>query len=199
MNTPVYTSPNKIHPIMIITAIAVILVCIAGVAALMGWLPTSNANMDNSTAPTASKPAKPATQAAKAGHSSSGNTSAPIVVASNKPVVAKCSDCGTVESVNATEVAGQSNGTGAVIGGVIGGVLGHQVGGGRGKDLATVAGAVGGAMAGNAIEKNRKASTNYQVRVRLDDGSFRTITVNSATSVQAGDRVRVEGDSFSRL
>ena len=196
MNTPVYTAPNKIHPIMIITAIAVILVCIAGVAALMGWLPTSNAHMDNSTSPTA---AKSANQVAKTGHTSSGNSSAPVVVASNKPVVAKCSDCGTVESVNATEVAGQSNGTGAVIGGVLGGVLGHQVGGGRGKDLATVAGAVGGALAGNAIEKNRKASTNYQVRVRLDDGSFRTITVNSATSVQAGDRVRVEGDSFSRL
>ena len=196
MNTPVYTSRSKIHPIMIITAIAIILVCIAGVAALMGWLPTSNTRMDNSTSPTA---VKPATQTAKTGHSSSGNTSAPIVVASNKPIVAKCADCGTVESVNAMEVAGQSNGTGAVIGGVLGGVLGHQVGGGRGKDVATVAGAVGGALAGNAIEKNRNASTRYQVRVRLDDGSFRTITVNSATSVQAGDRVRVEGDSFSRL
>ena len=195
MNTPVYTSRSKIHPIMIIAAIAIILVCVAGVAALMGWLPTSNARMDNSTSATA---LKPAVQATKAAHPSSNNA-APVVVASNKPALAKCADCGTVESVNAMEVAGQSNGAGALIGGVLGGVLGHQVGGGRGKDVATVAGAVGGALAGNAIEKNRNASTRYQVRVRLDDGSFRTITVNSATSVQAGDRIRVEGDSFSRL
>jgi len=40
---------------------------------------------------------------------------------------------------------------GALIGGLIGGVLGHQVGGGRGKDVATVAGAVGGAVVGNNV------------------------------------------------
>lgn len=44
--------------------------------------------------------------------------------------------------------------TGTVIGGVAGGVLGHQVGGGKGKTLATVAGAAGGAYAGNQIQKN---------------------------------------------
>ena len=39
---------------------------------------------------------------------------------------------------------------GALIGAVIGGVLGHQVGGGRGKDIATV----GGALAGGAVGAN---------------------------------------------
>jgi uncharacterized protein YcfJ len=37
---------------------------------------------------------------------------------------------------------------GAVIGGVVGGVLGHQIGGGRGKDVATALGAIGGAAIG---------------------------------------------------
>lgn len=40
---------------------------------------------------------------------------------------------------------------GALLGGLIGGVLGHQVGGGSGKDIATVAGAVGGAVVGNNL------------------------------------------------
>jgi uncharacterized protein YcfJ len=43
---------------------------------------------------------------------------------------------------------------GSVAGAVIGGVIGHQIGGGRGRDLATVAGAAGGGYAGNRIQKN---------------------------------------------
>lgn len=42
-----------------------------------------------------------------------------------------------------------------VIGAVAGGVLGHQVGGGRGKDLATVAGAGVGAYAGKKYNDNK--------------------------------------------
>ncbi|HZQ63115.1 MAG TPA: beta/gamma crystallin-related protein [Casimicrobiaceae bacterium] len=40
---------------------------------------------------------------------------------------------------------------GAIAGAVIGGILGHQIGGGRGRDVATAAGAVGGALAGSNI------------------------------------------------
>lgn len=39
--------------------------------------------------------------------------------------------------------------TGSVLGAVAGGVIGHQFGGGRGKDVATVVGALGGEYAGN--------------------------------------------------
>ena len=46
---------------------------------------------------------------------------------------------------------GQNNVGGLLLGGLIGGVLGHQVGGGSGKDLATVAGAVGGAVVCNNV------------------------------------------------
>ena len=38
---------------------------------------------------------------------------------------------------------------GAIVGGLIGGVLGHQVGSGRGNDVATAAGAIGGAAIGS--------------------------------------------------
>lgn len=55
----------------------------------------------------------------------------------------------------APNIAGINAGT--VIGGIVGGVLGHQVGGGRGKDIATGVGAVGGALAGTAIANNAQS------------------------------------------
>lgn len=48
----------------------------------------------------------------------------------------------------------QHNIAGTAIGAVAGGLLGHMVGGGKGKTLATVAGAVGGGYAGNRIENS---------------------------------------------
>jgi uncharacterized protein YcfJ len=45
----------------------------------------------------------------------------------------------------------QPNVGGALIGGLVGGILGHTVGGGSGKDLATAAGAVGGAVVGSNL------------------------------------------------
>jgi uncharacterized protein YcfJ len=42
---------------------------------------------------------------------------------------------------------------GTVIGGMVGGVIGHQFGNGTGRTLATVAGAGGGAYAGNQVQK----------------------------------------------
>jgi uncharacterized protein YcfJ len=50
-----------------------------------------------------------------------------------------------------------SNVGGLLLGGLIGGVLGHQVGGGSGKDLATVGGAVAGAMVGNNVAGGNNA------------------------------------------
>ncbi len=44
---------------------------------------------------------------------------------------------------------------GTVLGGAAGGALGNQIGGGSGKDIATAAGAIGGAYAGNKIAKDK--------------------------------------------
>lgn len=45
---------------------------------------------------------------------------------------------------------------GTAIGAVVGGLLGNQVGGGKGRTLATVAGAAGGGYAGHEIQKNHQ-------------------------------------------
>jgi len=63
-------------------------------------------------------------------------------------------ECQDVQVQKQAPVKDSNRITGSVIGGVAGGVLGHQVGGGKGKTLATVAGAAGGAYAGNQIQKN---------------------------------------------
>jgi uncharacterized protein YcfJ len=56
--------------------------------------------------------------------------------------------------------SGGPNVAGAVIGGIVGGVLGHQIGSGRGNDVATAIGAVGGAAIGSNV--NRGAQTTTQ-------------------------------------
>ncbi|MES3010154.1 MAG: glycine zipper 2TM domain-containing protein [Pseudomonadota bacterium] len=103
-----------------------------------------------------------------------------------------CSNCGTIESVTPVQHAAPTSGLGAVAGGLVGGLLGNQVGGGTGRTVATVAGAVGGGYAGNAIEKNTRKTTTYQVRVRMNDGSVRTI--EQGTAATTGARVVVDGN-----
>lgn len=113
--------------------------------------------------------------------------------------LAACDNCGTVTEMKTVEVKGQGSGVGAVAGGVLGGVLGHQVGGGRGKDVATVAGAVGGAYAGHQIEKNAKKKTQYQVIVKLENGTTRTFTYNAATAFKIGDKIKVDNNKLVRM
>jgi outer membrane lipoprotein SlyB len=103
-----------------------------------------------------------------------------------------CRDCGTIASITPIEQKGESSGAGAVIGGIVGGVLGHQVGGGRGKDVATVAGALGGALLGNEVEKNKSSVAFWEVRVRMEDGASRVIRFDSEPRMRVGDKVRVE-------
>jgi outer membrane lipoprotein SlyB len=85
----------------------------------------------------------------------------------------------------------QGSGLGAAGGAVLGGLLGNQVGSGHGRQLATVAGAVGGAVVGNQVEGNMKATTSYEIRVRLDDGTLRTFHQRARRNGAAGDRVRI--------
>jgi outer membrane lipoprotein SlyB len=110
-------------------------------------------------------------------------------VAAQAPEI--CSTCGRVESVQAIPHAAKPSGLGVAAGAVLGGILGNQVGNGNGRTLATIAGAVGGGYAGNEVEKRTHTTTNYQVRVRMDDGSIRTFPYAQQPAWSAGDRVRV--------
>jgi outer membrane lipoprotein SlyB len=130
--------------------------------------------------------------AAQAG--SSRNVHEPLVVAQ-----APCPSCGVVVSVRPVTrqerpkgIAGTPVTPGMAVGGVVGGLVGNQIGGGSGKTAATVLGAAGGAYAGHAIEKNRaQQHTTYVMRIRMQDGSMRTIEQTAA--LKKGARVVVEG------
>jgi outer membrane lipoprotein SlyB len=44
---------------------------------------------------------------------------------------------------------------------------------------------------GNQVEGNMKAAHNYEIRVRLDDGTLRTFHQQSTPRWRNGDRVRI--------
>jgi outer membrane lipoprotein SlyB len=115
-----------------------------------------------------------------------------------KLIAPVCANCGSVESVRKITAQGQANGTGAVIGGVVGGVLGNQVGGGRGKDVATVAGVVAGGVAGHQIEKSTKSVTYFDIKVRMEDGTLRSVRSESDPGLMTGDRVKIENNRVVR-
>jgi len=108
--------------------------------------------------------------------------------------VAVCANCGVIESVRPIQQRGQGTGLGAVAGGVLGGVVGNQVGRGQGNTAMTVLGALGGGYVGNEVEKTQRASTVYEVRVRMDDGTVRTFT--QRTEPAPGTHVQVDGQTF---
>ena len=100
-----------------------------------------------------------------------------------------CALCGTVESIRTVEVREEAGGAGAAAGAPAGSESGEQTGAGGGTAV-TLLGA-GGAIAGNEIEKNVKKRYAYRVTVRMDDGSFRTISLSSPPTLAVGDKVRV--------
>lgn len=104
---------------------------------------------------------------------------------------AVCHSCGRVESVVAHQQAAAPSGVGIGVGAVVGGLLGNQVGNGNGRTLATVAGAVAGGYGGNEVEKRTRTTTSYTVRVRMDDGKYRTFPQGGQDGWRVGDRVRV--------
>ena len=92
-----------------------------------------------------------------------------------------CADCGIVTRINTVQSGRTApSATGAILGGIVGAVAGHEIsdhtGGSKGnQNIATAAGAVGGALAGNQIQKNVTSDT-FDITVRMDDG--RTVVVN---------------------
>lgn len=195
------------HPLVIIAAIAITLFSLVGIGAVLGWIPTSVGNPGATNTPVAQAPEQPAAQPEQAKPVEHQPAVRPKPVARSEPphvaahasvppappvvVAAICRECAVVEEVREVEKAGQASGAGAVGGAVVGGVIGHQMGGGRGRDVATVLGALGGGLAGNQIEKNAKKSVEYQIVIRYEDGSKGLFTQATPPSWRSGDKVKV--------
>ncbi|HSH47376.1 MAG TPA: glycine zipper 2TM domain-containing protein [Halomonas sp.] len=103
---------------------------------------------------------------------------------------------GTISALRPVQIQADSRaggllGTGG--GAVIGGLLGDQVGGGSGRRLATAAGAIGGAVAGSAIEERANLISALEIEVRQDNGQDVVIVQKDDQNLQVGQRVRILG------
>jgi outer membrane lipoprotein SlyB len=191
-----------LYPTLLIAGIAVIIASMLGIAAMTGLLPRAQSQAVEEQSPAvkgtsqgkdegnAAVRANPAQ--AKTAQAKPAGKSAPAAIAAGS-----CTDCGIVDSIHEIEAKGQGSGIGAVAGGVVGGILGNQVGGGSGRTAMTVAGAGAGAYAGHELEKNMKKNVSYEIRVRMDDDSYRTFHV-SRPGVGVGQRISVRDGQLVR-
>ena len=123
---------------------------------------------------------------------------APTATPAPVPAEAACPDCGRVMAVAVTQKAGDASAVGVIAGGAIGAVLGNQIGGGFGKDLATLAGAAGGAYAGKIIEEKMKTHTVWTVSVHYANDSKTSFEFTADPGFQVGDWVRNSGNTIVR-
>lgn len=215
MSNEATSTLRRIHPLTAIAAVSITALSLTGIAAMTGLIggsraepavathsviaaaPASAAPASAASIPTAAAVHAPPTAATPSTPASAAP--APVRQAVKAPVkqataaqAAIDPTMGTVVSIDRVDVSSANNGIGAVAGAVVGGVAGHQVGGGRGKDVATVLGAVGGAVAGNAIEKYERKTYRYDVLVRAADGSTRTLHYSSPPSFGVGERISLK-------
>ena len=102
---------------------------------------------------------------------------------------------GVIEQI--TPIQLQSNhhrGIGAIVGGLGGLGIGSLIGGGTGRDVAMVAGALGGALFGNEIQKKHDQPVpGQQVIVRVKSGVLVAVTQPVNPNLRTGQRVYIEG------
>jgi outer membrane lipoprotein SlyB len=123
---------------------------------------------------------------------------APVALPAPPPLAKPaCANCGVIEAVTAVDKPGEGTGLGMAGGALGGAVVGKQFGKGHGQDLLTVLGAVGGAFAGHQVEKSVRTTRSYEVRVRMEDGSVRSITQSTPPAWRNGDRVKIDGGSIN--
>lgn len=181
---------GMLYPLMILAAISVIIFSVIGIATMTGQVPSalsfSSDNPIDTKVPEAQAPAAAQKQEQ-------------VPKSRRVEVVSSCGNCGVIESVREIRTKGEGSGVGMAVGGVAGGLLGNQIGSGGGRTIATIAGAAGGAYVGNEVEKSSKSSTSYRITVRMEDGTYRTITQGSRPGHGVGDRVKlVDGNIVAR-
>jgi outer membrane lipoprotein SlyB len=103
---------------------------------------------------------------------------------------------GTIEQITAVQLASNHHqGVGAVVGGLAGLGIGSLIGGGTGRDVAMVLGAVGGAVAGNEIQKKHdKPVPGQQVIVRTGNGVLVAVTQPVNAGLRVGQHIYIEGN-----
>lgn len=101
---------------------------------------------------------------------------------------------GVIEQINDVQIASNHHtGVGAVVGGALGLGVGSLIGGGTGRDVAQVLGTLGGAVAGNEVQKKHdKPQPGQQVIVRMSNGVLVAVT-QAPTQLRVGQKVYIQG------
>src|SRR5437016_2451216 len=205
----------RLHPLLTAAAISVTVFSAAGVAALTGLLPHSLGSSKEAepvvaastrpappaavetSMPAAAPQATPVVKPRPVHRAAKPQPTQPVQIAAAAPIAQAPQPAvpagvfGTVEAVKEVTTPGDgSSGVGAIGGGIAGAVIGNQFGHGTGRSIMTVLGAAGGALAGKEIEKQHNATKRWDVTVRMDDGSYHTLSSPSLPYWHAGDRVR---------
>jgi len=106
---------------------------------------------------------------------------------------------GVIEQITPTQI--QSNhhpGVGAIIGGLGGLGIGSLIGAGTGRDVAMVAGALGGALIGNNVQKKYdQPAEGQQIIVRVKSGVLVAVTQPVDSRLKPGQQVYIEGSGES--
>lgn len=211
-------NPNfrRIHPLTAIAAVSLTVFSLLGIGAITGVITPAHSERTDTiqtatpatpaeqqqaaeafkSAPTAQPADKPTDSTQPAHRATKGKTTtaiarndAPTSTASSDAKV--CTHCGKVQSITLVKQDGDASGLGAVAGGVAGGLVGNQIGKGKGNVLMTILGVGGGAYAGNTIEKKVKGTNSYVVKVHMNDGSTRTVTMMEQPAFAVGDEVKL--------
>ena len=185
-----------LYPMMILAAVSVIVFSIVGIATMSGQVPNALPAAQQSGEPARVEGGGEAPRGKAPGESRAPADR--LVADEGRPpisrhveVAANCSNCGIIESIREIETKGQGTGLGMAVGGVAGGLLGNQIGHGGGRTAATILGAAGGAYVGNEVERNTKRGSAYRITLRMEDGTYRTITQRSHPGYGLGERVKV--------
>ncbi|TDO06874.1 MULTISPECIES: glycine zipper 2TM domain-containing protein [Halomonas] len=118
------------------------------------------------------------------------------VYSGNQAKSAQTVSFGTITALRQVQIQADSRAGGLIGSGggaVIGGLLGNQIGGGSGRDLATVAGAIGGAVAGTKVEEASNRIPAWEIEIRKDNGQSVVVVQKADQNFQVGQRVRLIG------
>jgi len=106
---------------------------------------------------------------------------------------------GVIEQITPTQIHSNHHpGIGAIIGGLGGLGIGSLIGAGPGRDVAMVAGALGGALMGNNVQKRYEQPVEgQQIIVRITNGVLVAVTQPVDSRLKSGQRVYIEGSGES--
>ena len=160
-----HTVPNRMHPLLAVAAFSVTLVSLVGAASILGLLPYSQAKGSAAPEISAAAPVMQTNQPLAA--QAQAPQPQPRQVVEHRTVVhhtyaparqaSRNDDRNEIAQAPVQRApAPQNSAVGIGLGAVVGGLLGNQVGDGKGRTLATIAGAMGGAYAGNEIAKRNQ-------------------------------------------